>query len=164
MPTSGSTRLSSDQLDELVALAEDYAARATQAIQRSTDALSTVHRSLYPRGEVGSLVDLIDHFLSEPNPLLEVARTQTEKGAEVGFSMLMAHGVQADFEKACSSHPTTTDGKEVALTPFLQRARAAAKMLGELLAQRAIERAAAKARRAAKKAAGGDSTDGEAAT
>ena len=85
-----------------------YASAAWQqslaALQKSTGALATVHRSIFPNQLPPVAGDaLAAPFEGNATTMADYTRAQTVRGSELTFQLLLGHQVVGDFEKVASA-------------------------------------------------------------
>ena len=116
---------SSENVDlaKAVGLVDRAYAYASAALQKSTGALATVHRSIFPSQPAPVAVDaLAAPFEGEATTMADYTRAQTVRGSELTFQLLLGHQVVGDFEKVASDLPRRPDGKTASLSGVKARA------------------------------------------
>ena len=99
-------------LDRVCAYASDALQKSTTALQKSTGTLGTVHPSIFPSDPSSTAVDALDApFEDDATTLADFTRTQTVRGSELTFQLLLGHQVAGDFEKVVSGFPRKPDGR-----------------------------------------------------
>ena len=132
-------------LDRVCAYASDALRKSAAALKQSTGALTTVHRSIFPSDAPPTAVDaLAAPFEEDATTLADFTRTQTVRGSELTFQLILGHQIEGDFEKVVSGFPRRADGR----TASLGGVKAQAKQLAVKLVA-TFERALAKATEAA---------------
>ena len=99
----------------------------------------------------------MEAFDAAYDPLAEYGRTKTRAGAATALTLVLAHGVEADFEKVTTTFPTGPSGEAVGLKPYSKRAKEYASKLAEMLEKRAAAREASRREAAAKGAEASES-------
>ena len=107
--------------------AHAYASTALQQssaeLQKSKDALASVHRSIFPNQPLPADVNaLAAPFEGEATTLADYTRAQTVRGSEFTFRLLLGHEVAGDFEAVASDFPRNPDGKTKSLNSVKARA------------------------------------------
>ena len=103
-------------LEQAVGFLDRVYAYASVALAKSTGALTTVHKGIFPSRPVPSDVDtLAAPFGSESTIMTDYTRTQTVRGSELTFQLLLGHQVAGDFSKAVSHFPKRPDCKMLSL-------------------------------------------------
>jgi len=104
-------------LEQAVGFIDRVYAYASAALAKSTGALTTVHKGIFPSRPVPSDVNtLAASFGSESTIMTDYARTQTVRGSELTFQLLLGHRVVGDFDRAVSDFPRKPDGKTASLS------------------------------------------------
>ena len=104
-------------LDRACAYASAALQKSTTAQQKSTGALATVHRSIFPSVPPPTAVDALAAPFEDDAPTLsDFTRTQTVRGSELTFQSLLGHQVAGDFEKVVSGFPRRSDGRTASLS------------------------------------------------
>ena len=108
---------------EAVGFIDRVCAYASTALQKSTGALATVHRSIFPSQLPPVAVDaLAAPFEGNATTMADYTRAQTVRGSELTFQLLLGHQVVGDFEKVASDFPWRPDGKTASLSGVKARA------------------------------------------
>ena len=71
----------------------------------------------------------MEAFDAAEDPFAEYGREKTRSGATMALTLTLAHGIKGDFERAASTYPTGSDGKEVDLKSFSKRAKECAQLI-----------------------------------
>ena len=103
-----------------------------------------VHRSIFPSDQPPTAVDALAAPLEDATTIADFTRSQTVRGSELTFQLLLGHQVPGDFEKVVSGFPRRPDGRIASLGGVKERATQLAVQLVAL-----FERALAKATEAA---------------
>ena len=116
---------------EAVGLISRVCAYASAALQQSTGALATVHRSIFPHKPSPAAVDaLAAPFEGNATTLVDYTRAQTVRGSELTFQLLLGHQVVGDLEKVVSDFPRKPDGRTASLSGVkAQASQLAAKVI-----------------------------------
>ena len=137
-------------LPDAVGFVDRVCAYALAAVQKSTSALTTVHRGIFPSQPAPVAVDaLASPFEGDATTIADYTRAQTVRGSELTFQLLLGHQVVGDFEKVVSDFPRRPDGKTASLSNVKARASQLAARLIETFEKRiakAAELAARKSR------------------
>ena len=101
-------------------------------------ALQRWFRTVFPKKEVpSSLYQLIEAFNDPIDPMLEYKATKLREGGEAIMLMVLAHGVDKGVvKKIAEAYPTSEDGKEVDLTPFVKPSRQYTRKINEYMVAR----------------------------
>ena len=118
-------------LDRVCAYASTALQQSTTSLQKSTGALATVHRSIFPSRSPPAAVDaLAAPFEDDATTIVDFTRAQTVRGSELTFQLLLGHQVAGDFEKVVSDFPRKPDGKTASLSGVkVQASQLAAKLV-----------------------------------
>ena len=79
------------------------------------------------------LSDLTEYFCGDKDPLRNFSSERTRQGAGLAFGQLIAHGLEEDVGRACSSKAVDESGKEVEPSSYSSRGVEYAKLLGLLI-------------------------------
>ena len=131
-------------LDRVCAYASDALKKSSAALQKSTGALAVVHQSIFPGDQLPATVDALAALFEDATTIADFTRSQTVRGSELTFQLLLGHQVPGDFEKVVSGFPRKPDGRTASLSGVKERASQLAAQLVAL-----FERALAKATEAA---------------
>ena len=135
-------------LAEAVGFIDRVCAYASTALQKSTGALATVHRSIFPNQPSSVDVDaLASPFEGDATTMADYTRAQTVRGSELTFQLLLGHQVAGDFEKVVSDFPRRPDGKVASLSSVKVRASQLAEKLVGTFEKRIAKAAALAARK-----------------
>ena len=133
-------------LDESVAVSEVTSSRAGEMLTQPASALGVLHGSFFPGEELpSSFAELVELFKPEGSAVADFCREQMVSGAQTTFLMLLAHGVEADFDKATTKFPRGSDGKTVGLGTWMEAAKKYAQQLVTTVEDRAARVQAKKA-------------------
>ena len=133
-------------LDESVAIAEVSNSRAGEMLTKAASALGALHGSFFPGEELpSSFVELVELFKPEGTTVTGFCREQMVSGAQTTFLMLLAHGVEADFDKVTMKFPKGPGGKTVGLGTWMEAAKKYAQQLVTTVEERAAKVQAKKA-------------------
>ena len=80
-----------------------------------------------------SLSDLTEYFCGDKDPLRNFSSERTRQGAGLAFGQLIAHGLEEDVGRACSSKAVDESGKEVEPSFHSSKGVEYAKLLGLLI-------------------------------
>ncbi|KAM0844478.1 hypothetical protein ACQ4PT_057038 [Festuca glaucescens] len=137
-----------DSLTDVMTEVEGYGDQARELLARLKGALGIFHANMHPKVDVPQALEkLVDLFCAEENPLADFSRVQIETWAKITMAVLMAHGIQGDFEKATTTYPKDADGEDMSLKPYAKMAKKCVKQLSVVLSahEAAQGKAAAKA-------------------
>ena len=127
-------------LDESVAVSEVTSSRAGEMLTQAASALGGLHGSFFPGEELpSSFAELVELFNPEGTAVADFCREQMVSGAQTTFLMLLAHGVEADFDKATTKFPRGSDGKTVGFNPWMDAARKYAQQMVTTVEERAAK-------------------------
>ena len=105
-PTATGKQSLGTSLDESVAVSEATSSRAGEMLTQVASALGALHGSFFPGEELpSSFAELVDLFKPEGTAVADFCREQMVSGAQTTFLMLLAHGVEADFDTATKKFP-----------------------------------------------------------
>ena len=103
-----------------------------------------VHQSIFPGDQPPATVDALAAPFEDATTIADFTRSQTVRGSELTFQLLLGHQVRGDFEKVVRGFPRRPDGRIASLGGVKERASQLAVQLVAL-----FERALAKATEAA---------------
>ena len=133
-------------LDESVAVTEVTNSRAGEMLTKAASALGVLHSSFFPDDELPStFAELVELFKPEGTAVADFCREQMVSGAQTTFLMLLAHGVEADFDKVTTKFPRGPGGKTVGLGTWMEAAGKYAQQLVTTVEDRAAKVQAKKA-------------------
>ena len=130
--------------DRVCAYASDALKKSSAALEKSTGALAVVHQSIFPGNQPPATVDALAAPFGDATTIADFTRSQTVRGSELTFQLLLGHQVPGDFEKIVSGFPRKPDGRTASVSGVKERASQLAAQLVAL-----FERALAKATEAA---------------
>jgi hypothetical protein len=128
----------------MIATAESCGTQAQVLLAKAKEILGGIYTGIFKKGAPTSLRALVEGFEATEDPFAEYGRDRTRSGATMALTLALAHGIKGDFEKAASTYPTGSDGKEVDLKSFSKRAKECAQLIADMLEKRVISRVAAK--------------------
>ena len=118
-------------------------------MERTFLLLDDFFKIMFPDRALPEGIDnLLNSFLGA-NSLVDFSRAQTLSGAETVIALTEANKAPVDFDAIFSQFPVDSNGKEVALAPFVTRAGVLAEKLLALLEARERENEELRAREAA---------------
>ena len=122
-------------LADSAAVSEASLAKVKALLGRLQGSLSVHCRALMKPGKEAprSLSGIVDFLNGKNNPLKSFASEQTRQGASLAFGQLIAHGLEGDLERICSSKAVDAAGKEVEPSSFSAKGITYAKLLGVTL-------------------------------
>ena len=127
-------------LDESVAVSEVTSSRAGEMLTLAASAFGGLHGSFFPGEELpSSFAELVDLFKPEGTAVADFSREQMVSGAQTTFLMLLAHGVEADFDAATKKFPWGPDGRTVGLGTWMEAAKTYAQQLVTTVEERAAK-------------------------
>ena len=133
-------------LDESVAVSEVTSSRAGEMLTQAASALGALHGSIFPGEELpSSFAELVELFKPEGTAVTGFCREQMVSGAQTTFLMLLAHGVDADFDTVTTKFPRGPGGKTVRLGMWMEAAKKYAQQLVRTVEDRAAKVQARKA-------------------
>ena len=123
-PTAPGKQSLGTSLDESVAVSEVTSSRAGEMLTQAASALGALHGSFFPGEELpSSFEELVELFKPEATAVADFCREQMVSGAQTTFLMLLAHGVEADFDKVTTKFPRGPGGKTVGLGTWMEAAQ-----------------------------------------
>jgi hypothetical protein len=93
---------------------------------------------------IAGIVEALAPKADDKDPMNVAMRKQVTTGSESIFTMLMMHGIECDFEKITSTYPKGKYDCEKSLKDFIKGARKLATRLALFLADRKVNRKAAR--------------------
>ena len=139
-PTTPGKQSLGTTLDESVAVSEVTSSRAGEMLTQAASALGALHGSFFPGEELpSSFAELVERFKPEGTAVTDFCREQMVSGAQTTFLMLLAHGVEADFDTATKKFPRGPDGKTVGLGTWMEAAKTYAQQLVTTVEERAAK-------------------------
>ena len=139
-PTATGKQSLGTSLDESVTVSEATSSRAGEMLTQAASALGALHGSFFPGEELpSSFAELVDLFKPEGTAVADFCREQMVSGAQTTFLMLLAHGVEADFDAATKKFPRGPDGRTVGLGTWMEAAKTYAQQLVTTVEERAAK-------------------------
>ena len=137
-------------LPQAVSFIDKVCAYAFAAIGKASGALSVVHQGMFPNKAAPSSVEgLAAPFGAGSTIMTDYTRSQTVRGSEFTFQLLLGHKVECDYEKVAGEFPKRPDGKTVSVSHTKSEASRLAQKLVDTYQKRvakALEAAARKSR------------------
>ncbi|KAM0871368.1 hypothetical protein ACQ4PT_039438 [Festuca glaucescens] len=123
-PLDLSNQVRIDSLTDTVAAVGGCGDQVQELLARLKGALKIFHENMLPEVVVPQALEkLVELFCAEEDPLVDFSCMQAETGARVALAVVMAHGIDGDFQKATESYPTGADCKEINLKPFAKKVK-----------------------------------------
>ena len=122
-------------LVDCAAASDAYLTGMKNLLTRLQGGLSTLCPRLMKAGEETprSLSDLAEYFYGDKDPLRNFSSERTRQGAGLAFGQLIAHGLEEDVGRSCSSKAVDESGKEVEPSLYSSKGVEYAKLLGLLI-------------------------------
>ena len=115
---------------------------------KSAGALATVNQGIFPNKPTSSDIDaLAAPFNPGSTIMADYSHTQTVRGSELTFQLLLGHQVAGDFDKVASEFPKRPDGKTASLSGVKAEASRLAEKLVTMYEKRVAKAADAAARK-----------------
>ena len=83
--------------DRVCAYASDALKKSSAALEKSTGALAVVHQSIFPGSQPPATVDALAAPFGDATTIADFTRSQTVRGSELTFQLLLGHQVPGDF-------------------------------------------------------------------
>ena len=115
-------------------------------MKKSSTALTNIYQGVFPGQAAPKEADALVAPFAAADVMTNYTRTQTVRGSELTFRLLLGHGIAGDFEAAASDFPRRPDGKSKSLTSFKDKAAQLAGKLIDTFERKLAESAAKKGR------------------
>ena len=133
-------------LSAAIDLCNRVCACAADAVKKSSSALTNIYQGVFPGQVAPKEAEALAAPFAEANVMTNFIRTQTVRGSELTFRLLLGHGISGDFEAAASDFPRRPDGKFKSLTSVKDKATQLAGKLIDTFERKLAESAAKKGR------------------
>ena len=100
---------------------------------------------------VPALVEALGVKEGAEDPMAAAVRVQVQTGSESVITLMLANGVECNFEKITTHYPKGPDGRDISVREIATQSKRLAAQLTDMLARRRAEKNEARARRLAKK-------------
>jgi len=100
---------------------------------------------------VPALVEALAVKEGAEDPMAAAVRAQVQTGPESVITLMLANGVDCNFEKITTQYPKGEDGRDISVREIAGQSKRLAAQLTDMLARRRAEKNEARARRLAKK-------------
>ena len=100
---------------------------------------------------VPALVEALAVKEGAEDPMAAAVRAQVQTGSESVITLMLANGVECNFEKITTHYPKGPDGRDISVREIATQSKRLAAQLTDMLARRRAEKNEARARRLAKK-------------
>jgi hypothetical protein len=123
-----------DSLSNAIVAAEACGTHVQGLLSQLKQVLESIYGHVHPKEKAPeALGALVEFFCASKDPMRGFGNDQSRIGAATALTQIMAHGIEGDLERACSSRPMEAEGKEVDLAQYVARADILSRMIASLL-------------------------------